>query len=47
MLKIQGHYRVKYSNGNFWGESKIVERQREIEMGGERQSVAENERWHR
>jgi hypothetical protein len=35
--------KVYIRNQAVWGESKIAERQRKIE--GERQSIAENERW--
>jgi hypothetical protein len=37
------HDKVYIPNQMAWGESKIAERQRKRE--GERQSVAENERW--
>jgi hypothetical protein len=39
------HDKVYICNQTEWGESKTAERQRKRE--GERQSVAENERWHR
>jgi hypothetical protein len=38
------HDKVYIWNQTEWGESKIAERQRKRE--GERQSIAENERWH-
>ena len=37
------HDKVYIRNQMAWGESKIAERQRKRE--GERQSIAENERW--
>jgi hypothetical protein len=37
------HDKVYIRNQMAWGESKIEERQRKRE--GERQSIAENERW--
>jgi hypothetical protein len=37
--------KVYIRNQTAWGESKIVDIQRKRE--GKRQSIAENERWHR
>jgi hypothetical protein len=43
--KVIMHNKAYIRNLMEWGESRIVERQRKRE--GERQSVAENERWRR
>jgi len=41
--KVIMHNKVYMRNQTEWGESRIAERQRKRE--GERQSIAENERW--
>jgi len=41
--KLIMHDKVYIRNQMEWGESRIAERQRKRE--GERQSIAENERW--